>query len=50
MYTRLTHPRIRVKLASPAYLRLGIIKIIILPIIHVYRDSVYAWNSHPPQT
>ena len=35
MYKRLTRYRIRVKFASPSYLGLGIILIIILPTIYV---------------
>ena len=46
MYKRLTRSLISVEHASPAYLGLGIIKIIILPSINVCRAPVDAWNSH----
>ena len=45
MYERLTRSRIRLEISSPAYLGLGIIKIIILPTIHVWRTPVFAYNS-----
>ena len=47
----MTRSRIRVELASPAYMGLEIIKIIILPCIHDGHAPVYAWNSHaqPPR-
>ena len=35
IYTRLTHARLHVELASAAYLRLAIIIIMILPCMHV---------------
>ena len=44
-YKRLTGTGIRVELASPADLGLGII----LP-INFSRAPVYAWNTHCPQT
>ena len=47
MYKRLTRSRIRVEIASPAYLRLEIIQIIIFPCINAWRDSVYVWILHP---
>ena len=50
MYKRLTRSRIRVKLASAAYLELDIIKKIIWSGINVRRPPVYARNSHHPPT
>ena len=49
-YRYLTRSRKRVKLASPACSGLGIIYIIILPCIHVYRDPEYVWNALTPPT
>ena len=40
MYKRLTRSRIRLEIASPAYLELEIIQIIIFPCINAWRDSV----------
>ena len=47
MYKSLTCSRIPVELASPAYLDLGIIQIIILSCRNAGRAPVYAWNPHP---
>ena len=43
----MTRSRIRVELASPAYMGLEIIKIIILPCIHHGHAPVYAWYRIP---
>ena len=48
MYKRLTRYRIHANLASPAYLGLGIIKIIIFPHIRIYRAPINTLTSHPP--
>ena len=50
MYKRLTRSRIRVELASHAYLGLGIIRKNILPFINDWRTPLYVWNTHPPPT
>ena len=50
MYTRLVRSGIRVELASPAYLGLGITKKIILPCINVRHAPVHAWNLNLPPT
>ena len=46
MYTPLTHLRKHAELASPAYMGLEIILLIILLCINVCRTPVYAWISH----
>ena len=47
MYKHLARSHIHADLASPMYLGLEIIKIIILPCVDTFRAPVYAWNSHP---
>ena len=50
MHKGLTRTCIHVEVASPAYLELDIIYIIILSCINVWHAPVYAWNSHLPPT
>ena len=50
MYKHLTRSRVHVELESFAYLGIGIIKIIILLCILVWRARIYAYISHPPPT
>ena len=50
MFKGSTRARVHVELASPTYLGLGIIKVIILPCLYFCQAPVYAWSFYPQPT